>query len=57
MTETLLTHITAQEEEKIGYCGHLLTNARAKVIDLNTGDLLPPNTPGELYIQTPSVSN
>ncbi|MCL4126105.1 UNVERIFIED_CONTAM: hypothetical protein GTU68_061632 [Idotea baltica] len=55
MTETLLTHVTKINEEKIGYCGHLLSNAQAKIIDIDTGDLLPAYTPGELCVKTPAM--
>ena len=36
--------------------GKLMPNVQAKVVDTNKGYPLPANTPGELLINTPSVS-
>ncbi|KAL7636811.1 UNVERIFIED_CONTAM: hypothetical protein RMT77_012567 [Armadillidium vulgare] len=54
MTETLVTHGTSYLNENIGYCGQLLQNAKAKVVNLDTREMLPPNTPGELVLQSPT---
>lgn len=55
MTEILCAHLTAKGEEKLGYCGKLMPNVRAKVLDLATDVALPPGAKGELCIHTPSV--
>ncbi|KAB7500137.1 4-coumarate--CoA ligase 2 [Armadillidium nasatum] len=54
MTETLITHGTPILNETIGSSLRLLPNAKAKVVDLDTREMLPPNTPGELIVQSPS---
>ncbi|KAB7499730.1 4-coumarate--CoA ligase-like 7, partial [Armadillidium nasatum] len=54
MTETLITHTTPILNEKIGSSLRLLPNAKAKVVDLDTREILPPNSPGELIVQSPS---
>ncbi|RXG69223.1 4-coumarate--CoA ligase-like 7 [Armadillidium vulgare] len=54
MTETLITHTTPILNETIGSSLQLLSNAKAKVVDLDTREMLPPNTPGELIVQSPS---
>ena len=56
MTETLLTHVTPINAEKNVFCGQLLPNCEAKITDLETGEILPPNEKGELCVRTPSVS-
>ncbi|KAB7500135.1 4-coumarate--CoA ligase 1 [Armadillidium nasatum] len=54
MTETLSTHGVPYTKENIGYCGQLLQDVKAKVVDVETREPLPPNTPGELIIHTPA---
>ncbi|CAL4124623.1 unnamed protein product, partial [Meganyctiphanes norvegica] len=54
MTETLCTHMTPLGGERLGSSGILMPHIRAKVIDLNTGEALPPDVPGELCIQSPT---
>lgn len=55
MTEVIITHATTVGHERIGSCGHVLSNVSAKVIDLTTGDMMPANQDGEICVKTPSV--
>ncbi|XP_042211270.1 probable 4-coumarate--CoA ligase 3 isoform X2 [Homarus americanus] len=54
MTEISCSHMTICGEEKLGSCGKLLPNTRAKIVDLDTGATLPSGAKGELYVQTPA---
>lgn len=56
MTETMPTHGTPLNQEKIGSCGKLLAGVSARVVDIDNDRPLPPNTPGELLIKSPGVS-
>lgn len=42
-------------DERMGTIGQLLPNVTAKVVDTDTGALLPPLANGEICIKTPSV--
>ncbi|KAK7081080.1 hypothetical protein SK128_022643 [Halocaridina rubra] len=54
MTETMPTHLVPiKGKEKLGSCGPLLPNTRAKVVNLSTGVSLPRGEEGELYIKSP----
>ncbi|KAK8397194.1 hypothetical protein O3P69_004717 [Scylla paramamosain] len=55
MTETLCTHITPPDQERLGWCGKLMPNVRGKVVDLDTGLPLPPGEKGELCVDTPGM--
>lgn len=55
MTETLCTHITPPEQERLGWCGKVMPNVRGKVVDVDTGMPLPPGEKGELCIDTPGM--
>ncbi|XP_076055321.1 uncharacterized protein LOC143033720 [Oratosquilla oratoria] len=54
-TEVLVSHQTPLDGEKIGFVGQLLPNTLAKVVDLETGEALPANCPGEICIKSPSM--
>lgn len=43
------------KDERPGTIGQLLPNVTAKVVDVETGALLPPLADGEICIKTPSV--
>ncbi|XP_042879849.1 4-coumarate--CoA ligase 3-like [Penaeus japonicus] len=55
MTETLCTHMTPKDEEKLGYCGKLVPHAKAKIVDLDKGIALPPGAEGELCVSSPAM--
>lgn len=55
MTEALGTHMTPVEQEVIGYCGKLVSNTEAKLIDTQTGEALSEGQQGELCIRSPSL--
>lgn len=55
MTEVLVTSYTPFINQRIGFCGQLLPNVSAKVIDTSTGESLPANTKGELCVKTPCM--
>ncbi|MPC69331.1 4-coumarate--CoA ligase-like 2 [Portunus trituberculatus] len=54
MTETLGSHMTPLDDERLGYCGKVVPNVMAKVINAE-GEALPEGERGELCIKTPSV--
>ena len=56
MTEALCTHMTPKNGEQIGWTGPPLINSIAKVINVTTGEALPPHTDGEICVKSPSVS-
>ena len=55
MTEVMVSNMTPVNGEKIGWAGPPMPNVLAKVVDVDTGEPLPPNTNGEICIKTPSV--
>ncbi|XP_071538541.1 probable 4-coumarate--CoA ligase 3 [Panulirus ornatus] len=55
LTETLCSHMTPLNDDKLGYSGKLIPNVRAKVLDLESGATLPAGVPGELYLHTPAI--
>lgn len=56
MTETMPTNYTPLKGvEKIGSCGPLLPNVRAKVLDLYTGTAVAPGEVGELCFKSPAL--
>ncbi|CAL4058644.1 unnamed protein product, partial [Meganyctiphanes norvegica] len=55
MTEVFVTHQTPVAGEKLGTSGQVIPNCRAKIIDSDTGEALPPNTKGEILLKTPSM--
>ena len=57
MTETLATHCTPIEDAKLGFCGRILPHIEAKIVDVETGEALPPGKKGELFIRGPTVSS
>ncbi|XP_068225863.1 uncharacterized protein [Palaemon carinicauda] len=58
MTETFFTNFTPLSgPEKIGSCGPLLPNVRAKIFDLDTGKALGSGEDGELCIKSPTLMN
>jgi len=55
MTEMGVTHVTPQEVFKPESIGVVLANNLCKILDVETGSALGPNTPGELVVQGPQV--
>ena len=56
MTETSpLTHIQPEEGAVLGGCGCPVSNTIAKIIDVETGDLLEAGQSGELCVSGPQV--
>ena len=54
MTESSpVTHIQPERNARLGGCG--LPSTIAKVVDIDTGAALPPNTDGELLVAGPQV--
>ena len=39
----------------IGSCGQVLPNTQMKIVDVESGETLGPNQPGELYVRGPQV--
>ncbi|KAG0730471.1 4-coumarate--CoA ligase [Chionoecetes opilio] len=56
MTETLGTHMTPLDDERLGYCGKVAPNVEAKVIS-EEGKALPEGERGELCIRSPSLAD
>lgn len=54
MTETLGTHIVPKGANRLGWCGKLMSHVRAKVIDVETKEVLPSGQAGELCINSPA---
>ncbi|XP_042232440.1 4-coumarate--CoA ligase 3-like [Homarus americanus] len=55
MTETMPTHYTPLDQEKIGSCGTLLAGVKARVMDPTSGLPLPSDQPGELWIKSSGI--
>lgn len=55
MTEVAVASKVPVKDERPGTIGQLLPNVTAKVVDVETGALLPPLADGEICIKTPSV--
>ena len=56
MTESSpATHMQPKKDGFLGGCGHPVPNTMAKVIDLETAELLPPGEDGELCVSGPQV--
>ena len=56
MTESSpVTHIQPERNARLGGCGHPVPSTIAKVVDIDTGAALPPNTDGELLVAGPQV--
>ncbi|KAK7074614.1 hypothetical protein SK128_002957 [Halocaridina rubra] len=55
MTESLCTHMTPKDGERLGSCGKLVPYVSAKLVDLETGASLPPGKKGELCIKSPAM--
>lgn len=56
MTESSpVTHVQPFKDGFIGGCGFPIPNTMAKVVDIETGELLPPETDGELCVSGPQV--
>ncbi|TRY71910.1 hypothetical protein TCAL_00174 [Tigriopus californicus] len=56
MTETSpIVSMTSLTDEMNGFCGKLVPNTMAKVIDLNTGEPLGPHQRGELCAKGPQI--
>lgn len=56
MTETSpVTILNSRYSSKIGSCGVLVANTEAKIVDVESGDLLGPMQPGELLVRGPQV--
>ncbi|KAF4988762.1 hypothetical protein FGRMN_9556 [Fusarium graminum] len=57
MTETATVFIQSSEHDtQVGTTGSLLPAARAKIVDPNGNEITDYETPGELFIQSPTVS-
>ncbi|KAK3853350.1 hypothetical protein Pcinc_040108 [Petrolisthes cinctipes] len=54
MTETLGTHMTPLNDERLGYCGKTVVGVKAKVVN-EAGEALPEGERGELCLKTPSL--
>jgi len=55
MTECAVVSRNLEYTYKPGCVGHLVNNSEAKIIDMDTGDLLGPNQPGELCLKSPMI--
>ena len=56
MTESSpVSHIQPEQNARLGGCGHPVPSTIAKVVDIDTGAALPPNTDGELLVAGPQV--
>lgn len=56
MTEVLLSHMDPIDSPiKVGYTGHILPNTQAKVVDVITGERLPPFQDGEICMKSVCV--
>ncbi|XP_042884112.1 4-coumarate--CoA ligase-like [Penaeus japonicus] len=55
MTEVAVASKVPVNDERMGTIGQLLPNVTAKVVDTDTGALLPPLANGEICIKTPSM--
>ena len=57
LTETTLAHMMPRSLGMLhlGSIGQCVKSCRTKVVDIETGDALPPNAKGELWINGPSV--
>ena len=57
MTESSpVTHVQPIKDSYLGGCGFPVPNTMAKVVDLETGEALPPDQDGELCVSGPQVS-
>ncbi|XP_076061824.1 uncharacterized protein LOC143037462 [Oratosquilla oratoria] len=55
MTESLCSHMTPAGGERLGWCGKVIGNVKAKVVDLTTGKALPSGMEGELCVYSPTM--
>jgi len=56
MTESSpVTHVQPRENGFLGGCGYPVPNTMAKVVDMESGELLPPGEDGELCVSGPQV--
>jgi len=56
MTESSpVTHVQPIKDSYLGGCGFPVPNTMAKVVDLETGEALPPDQDGELCVSGPQV--
>eukprot|EP00092_Neocalanus_flemingeri_P001335 GFUD01001426.1.p1 GENE.GFUD01001426.1~~GFUD01001426.1.p1 ORF type:complete len:659 (+),score=100.48 GFUD01001426.1:158-1978(+) len=56
MTETSpVTHVQPKENGFLGGCGFPVPNTMAKVVDIESGEILPPGADGELCVSGPQV--
>lgn len=56
MTETSTVVISTSEHDIVqGTSGSLVTGVRVKIMDADGKEITEENTPGELYVQSPSV--
>ena len=55
MIEVGVTHLTPQEVFKPESVGVPFARNLCKIVDVETGTVLGPNTPGELVVQSPQV--
>ena len=56
MTETSpVVTLAPKENGKIGSCGVLLANTKAKIVDIESGIAVGPNQRGELCVKGPQV--
>jgi len=56
MTECPIIARTQKGGRKPNSCGKLVSNVKAKVVDLNSGDSVGVDQPGELWIKAPHVT-
>ena len=57
MTETFGVAMSPLKDARLGYCGQLLPNIKAKIVDIETQELQGPGKKGELVVHSPSVRN
>ncbi len=56
MTEICGVTLSPKKDARVGYCGQLLPNIEAKILDLETNEPMGPGQRGELVVKSPSVS-
>lgn len=56
MTELLVSHEDPVGDSRLGFTGQLLPGNESKIIDLKTGETLPPDQVGEICVRGPTVS-
>jgi len=55
MTEVLGSHMTPVNDVRLGFCGKPIPNTEVKVIDIETGKMVPAGERGEMCIRGPQL--